>query len=344
MPRLGTDDALKALLPLPPIAEQKRIVEKIKSMMAVCDELEVQQKKRHETRLHLNNSAIDKLLTSQTPKEFTANWQRICDSFDVLYDHPDTVDNLRQAILQLAVQGKLGTQNSNDKPATTLLAKIALEKQKLSKERSTQPNIIPKSSESDQRTINLPTGWELIPLGEIIWLISGQHVEMSDYNTDGVGIPYLTGPIDFGERYPCISKWTEKPKTIANLNDILITVKGAGLGKNNVVNIEKLCISRQLMAIRCVGVSTEYIHLFIRSKYDYFQSIGVGIAIPGIGRDAILKMPCPLPPLAEQSRIVAKVDQLMALCDQLQTQLKQAQETSAKLTAAAVANLVSPNQ
>ncbi|WP_371413353.1 restriction endonuclease subunit S [Methanococcoides sp. NM1] len=127
---------------------------------------------------------------------------------------------------------------------------------------------------------------------------------------------------------------------MAKKNDILITVKGSGLGKNNIANIDEIAISRQLMAIRCNYLEYRYVHLFIQAKYDYFQSIGTGIAIPGISRNDVLNIMFPLPPFDEQKRIVAKVDQLMLLCDQLEAKIKQAQSDSEILMEVAVSNLL----
>ena len=73
----------------------------------------------------------------------------------------------------------------------------------------------------------MKAGWEVRPLGEVIDLISGQHIDAKDYNTDGKGVAYLTGPSDFGEVYPAISRWTEKPKKFAKSGDVLLTVKGS---------------------------------------------------------------------------------------------------------------------
>jgi type I restriction enzyme S subunit len=104
-PNFGSTHLSRVYIPIPPLEEQKRIVNKVYQLMALCDELEACQQKKHEQRIHLNNAALDKLLTALTPDEFAQHWQRICDNFDLLYDVPETVGQLRQAILQLAVQG-----------------------------------------------------------------------------------------------------------------------------------------------------------------------------------------------------------------------------------------------
>jgi len=117
--------------PLPPLNEQKRIVTKVDELMKLCDELEARQKKKRETRILINNAALNKLLTADTPETFTKNWQCIGDNFDILYSAPENIGKLRQAILQLAVMGKLVPQDANDEPAAVLLERIKKEKERL---------------------------------------------------------------------------------------------------------------------------------------------------------------------------------------------------------------------
>jgi len=266
------------------------------------------------------------------------------DNFGLLADAPNGVQKLREMILQLAVQGKLVPQNPKDEHASVLLKKIKAEKERLIKEGKTKKAKPLPPIKSDETPYALPNSWKWVRFGEIIDLISGQHIKSADYNSNSVGIAYLTGPSDFGDVHPIIAKWTKKPKTVAIKNDILLTVKGAGLGKNNIVDVDKVAISRQLMAIRCNDVDYSYIHLFINSKYSYFQSIGVGIAIPGISRENVLTLVSPLPPFNEQKRIVAKVDELMALCDELEARKQKVSINCIQLNDASIHKLLTARE
>ena len=155
-------------------------------------------------------------------------------------------------------------------------------------------------------------GWQTKRLGDLIELFSGQHIEAKDYNTAQRGVGYLTGPSDFGPVYPVISKWTEFPKVKARRDDILITVKGSGVGKINLLDEDEVAISRQLMAIRVTKADRQFVYSFLSSVFDHFQEESTGAAIPGISREQVLSLPIPVPPLAEQQRIVGVLDEAMA--------------------------------
>ena len=155
--------------------------------------------------------------------------------------------------------------------------------------------------------------WPVVALGHVCSLISGQHVNKDDYNTDRTGLGYLTGPADFGEKCTSFSKWTTIPKVIAEKGDVLITVKGSGLGKVNLLGAKKAAIGRQLMAIRSDAAIPGYIYSLLAGMYDHIQSLGNGAAIPGITRNDVLRLQIPLPDLAEQKSIIADLDRDMEL-------------------------------
>lgn len=179
--------------------------------------------------------------------------------------------------------------------------------------------------------------WTKGVLGDVIELISGQHLLAHEHNEDRRGIPYLTGPSDFGEKSPIPTRWTDQPKVTAEPGDILITVKGSGVGKTNVLVEQPTAISRQLMAIRVTGADPEFVHVVLKRAAEHFQNAKTGIAIPGIGRSEVLTLNVVLPPLAEQKRIVAKVDELMALCDRLEEQQQERETRHAALARASLA-------
>lgn len=321
------------IVPLPPLPEQHRIVERVDTLMALCDELEARQDAEAKRRRMLLESVLHALQDGTDPEGVAAAREIFAANFDLLVDDTESIADLRKTILQLAVQGRLVEQDPADEPASVLLERISAEKARLVKEKKIKKAKGLPPVDADEVPYALPEGWVWTRLGNIIDLISGQHIQKSDYHDSPRGIPYITGPIDFGEQYPIISKWTDKPKSISKENNILVTVKGAGLGKCNLVNLPELAISRQLMAIHCIGVDFRFIFIFIKSNYDYFQRKGVGIAIPGISREDVTSIPLSLPPLPEQHRIVERVDTLMALCDELDARVRAQEDAAERLLA-----------
>jgi type I restriction enzyme S subunit len=160
--------------------------------------------------------------------------------------------------------------------------------------------------------------WSLSNL-ELCRLVPGQHIMSRDYNPDGEGTPYITGPADFGTRFPEISKWTISPKSFSEPGDVLVTVKGAGVGKINCAPGFPLCIGRQVMALRpnSKHLVRDYLYYFLMDNYGYFQGVARSTTVPGLKREHIWDMDIPLPPVVDQRRIVAYLDSLQAQVDEL---------------------------
>jgi len=166
----------------------------------------------------------------------------------------------------------------------------------------------------------------------IAFVVAGQHIMSEEYNSSGEGVPYLTGPADFGNRIPEIKHWTLTPKVFSLPGDVLLTVKGAGVGKINLAPDVKVTIGRQLMAIRPNSnyLLSDFVFFFLQHRFKYFQTIATATTVPGFKKTDVETLKIPFPPLEEQHRIVAYLDDLQARVDAL----KQLQaETQAELEA-----------
>ena len=146
--------------------------------MALLDELEEKRERRNQKRIKLNNASLEKLLTSKDDKELKTNWKRIEENFSTLYSVQENVEKLKQAILQLAVQGKLVKQDPNDEPASELLKKIKKEKEKLIAEGKIKKQNNLSKIKDEEKPFELPKGWEWVRLGEIITLIQEMIYQM----------------------------------------------------------------------------------------------------------------------------------------------------------------------
>ena len=163
----------------------------------------------------------------------------------------------------------------------------------------------------------LPDGWEWKKLRDkvVCELIMGQSPSSDTYNSDGIGIPFFQGKTEFGEIYPRVSKYCTTPNKIAQIGDILLSVR-APVGPTNIANIE-CCIGRGLGAIRpnSKNTLTNYLLYFFRNFEIEISNKGKGSTFPAITKKELEEINIPLPPLKEQKRIVAKLDNLFAKID-----------------------------
>jgi type I restriction enzyme S subunit len=169
----------------------------------------------------------------------------------------------------------------------------------------------------------LPEGWRWVRLGEVCEIIMGQSPPSKSYNPAGRGLPFFQGKADFGEIYPTPRVWCDAPKKIARMNDILISVR-APVGAVNIAK-DTCCIGRGLAALR-LKAECELFWLFWYLKFieKYLAEKGSGSTFKAITKKDIENLFIPLPPLDEQKRIVARIEELM---DRIKEAKKLRQET-----------------
>lgn len=173
-----------------------------------------------------------------------------------------------------------------------------------------------------------------VKLSEVALVVSGQHILESDYNQSGLGIGYLTGPADFGLIQATITRWTQKPRVVCEPGDILVTVKGAGVGKINIAPEEPVAIGRQLMAVRgnCEEIDADFLFNFLLTRLSHFQDKAVGATVPGLSREDLESLDIPLPKIKVQRRIASHLKAQLAAVEEARSA---AQAQLAELTSLA---------
>ncbi len=355
LPRLNTTDARMTLIPVAPLPEQKRIVAKVDQLMALCDELEQQQQKMVSVRINLNKASLHSLTTASDPSTFQHAWHRIADHFDILYDTPATIQELRQAILQLAVQGKLVPQAPSDDSAEALVNAVHNKKEQLlsTGELKRLPPI-PKSKLALNPFL-LPSNWEWVRFEDLTIISSGVTKGRKLEGRKLVSLPYLRvanvqrGHLDLSMIKEIEIAEDEIEKFSLQSKDLLITEGGDWdkVGRTCIWNLEiPLCIHQNhvFKARKLLDEQNEkWLELYLNSvpARDYFAGSSKQTTnLASINKTQLRACPVPIPPLEEQKRIVEKVDQLMALCDDLEAKLTQSRSHSEKLMDAIVHNLV----
>jgi len=384
------------LFPLPPLAEQHRIVAKVYELMALCDQLEQEQADHQATHQTLVKTLLNGFTLRQAslrqaqgdrsstvyalrptaqdnrsnivhpepvegklvegmPVEgrfaeetTTADYfnQFIAEHFDTLFTTEDSIDQLKQTILQLAVMGKLVPQNPKDEPASVLLEKIAQEKAKLIEEGKIKKQKALAEITEDEKPFELPEGWEWIRLSNALMFISDYHANGS-YQIlkknvqllDDEDYAIMLRTTNFSDRnresYKYISEdaynFLSKSKVFEG--DIIMNKIGDPGASYFVDDRGKpMSLAMNLFLLRAMtGLVSEYAFLYLRANYDYVRSFAGGTSTQTITKDAVNNLIFQFPPIKEQHRIVTKVNQLLSLCDTLKANLNQAQTTQTQL-------------
>lgn len=175
-----------------------------------------------------------------------------------------------------------------------------------------------------QNERSLPDGWDWTTLGESCDVTLGQSPSSDTYNTDGIGLPFFQGKAEFGDLYPTIAKWCSKPKKIAEAEDILISVR-APVGPTNLCRV-KSCIGRGLAALRPRdGMPVKYFLYFLQFIEKEWDAKATGTTFKAISGSTLRNQQIPLPPLPEQERIVARIEELFTQLEAGTSALKRAQ-------------------
>ena len=166
-------------------------------------------------------------------------------------------------------------------------------------------------------------GWEVKRLGEVCEITMGQSPSSESYNDIGRGMPFFQGCSDFGKLYPHVTTYCDMPKKMADINDVLISVR-APIGTLNIANLH-CCIGRGLASVREIkGLSCyKYLYFFLLKSKEELQEKGTGATFKAIGKDALLNFPILVPSIEEQSRIVEELDLLSNIIEKKRQQLSE---------------------
>lgn len=328
--------------PLPPLLEQHRIVAKVDELMALCDQLEQQT----ESSLDAHNLLVDTLLTTltdaQDANELSANWARLADHFDTLITTDYAVEQLKQTILQLAVQGKLVPQDPNDEPASELLKRIAAEKEQLVRDKKIKRQK-PLAAISERETpFDLPENWEWVRLGNLGFSSTGKTPSTKDASNFTGDVPFIgpgqitpTGKLLDADKH--LSEKGALSSTVAMPGDLLMVCIGGSIGKSALCD-KRVAFNQQINTISPIYILPSYLHAAV-STDRFYRSVldeSTGSATPIINRSKWEELLVALCPEQEQHRIVTRLGELMTICDHLKDKLKDKEGNLLNLTNAIV--------
>lgn len=345
MPRLGTDDGRLALFPLAPEKEQHRIVAKVDELMALCDRLEAEQADAVSAHAQLVETLLGTLTQSTDAADLAANWQHLAEHFDPLFTTEASIDALKQAVLQLAVMGKLVAQDSHDEPASELLKRIAGERARLEAEGICKKFKAMPPVGDDERPFDVPNGW--------IWERVGNYVIQTDYGLSdktfaaAEGVPVLKmgdikgGHVVLGGQKAVPPTTEGLPYLFLEPDDLLYNRTNSAelVGKTGIFRgpAQQYSFASYLIRIRCANgmVSPTFLNFAMNApmfrETEIVPHLKQQCGQANVNGTILRSMRIPVPPAAEQHRIVAKVDELMAICERLKADLGTARQRQATL-------------
>ena len=291
----------------------------------------------------LSSKAIHNIIMPLPPVN---EQQRIAENIDRIFKFVDELDNkkddlrsliedVKSRILDLAIRGKLVTQDPTDEPASVLLERIKAEKEELIKQgkikRDKKKSVIFKGEDNsyyekigdeitcidDEIPFEIPENWAFSRLKSIWELISGRDLSPSDYNDLEDGIPYITGASNFINGKISLVRWTPKPQVITNHGDLLITCKGT-IGEIAINDFGKAHIARQIMAIRNIhNFNIDYLSLCLQFYIESIKQSAKGL-IPGISREDVLNIILPVPPNKYQIEVVEAIQKYKEILNSIE--------------------------
>ncbi|MFC3627782.1 restriction endonuclease subunit S [Vogesella amnigena] len=331
-------------VPMAPALAQSRIVAKVEELMALCDALETRGQLEAEQHARLTTTLFDALAASESAHQLQENWARLAASFDLVLDRPEAVDALEQTLLQLAVRGLLVPQDPADEPASELLKQIRAEKDRLIAEGKIKKDKPLPAISDEEKPFELPQGWEWVRLGQVSDFINGFAFPSNQFIDSGIGVVKI-GDIQNGRISTASMSYVSyefasglDSAITVHPGDMLIAMSGATTGKLgfNKTN-EVFLLNQRVGKITPFGVNRKFAFHYLTTKISENLQKSVGSAIPNLSTAQIKEIEFPLPPLAEQSRIVARVEALRALCGQLRERLAASRQAQAHLAEALVA-------
>ena len=332
---ISQSDIRNLWIPVCSVAEQARIVSRVEELMRVCDELEAKGQAEDTYHRQLVITLLGTLTDSASHQALTERWQLIAEHFDNLLDRPEAVDVLEKTILQLAVHGLLVPQDPDDEPAGEMLLKIKVTKERLIAEGSIRPEKISTAS-GIVSPFTLPPNWEWARLCDVTQITGGITLGRKTPVLKPVLYPYLRvanvqrGQLNLSVMKEVLIGQAELSRFEVRAGDLLITEGGDWdkVGRTAMWRNELQTCLHQNHVFKARGVSDKWNPLWAEHYLNsataraYFASAAKQTTnLASINMTQLKACLIPMPPLAEQIRIVTRVEELRRLCANLRTGL-----------------------
>jgi type I restriction enzyme S subunit len=348
--RLTSEYFASRPFPLPPLAEQARIAEKVDELMGLCDKLEAQQQKKRQLQNQLRNAILQTVSKATNPVELKQHWQRLQDYFEQLFSAPEDLQELRDLVLNLAFQGLITEEVDTDEPSICIVNRLVSKKRELIEEGVIKRK---KASSTDIREEEYftPPHWEKAPIDGIFRFIDYRG-KTPTKTTSGISLVTAKNirpgsieiePAEFISEDSYVSWMT---RGFPKKGDLLFTTE-APLG--NVARIEmepSFALAQRVINLQPYDEINTRCTMFFMMSPIFQKQLDInatGMTAKGIKAAKLKQIKLPIPPKEEQERILLIVNSLMEVCDELSNKLGLKNRVAEQLTTSAIAALTGTN-
>ena len=351
-PAINDADFADLPFPLPPLPEQYRIVAKVAELMALSDKLDAARRERDKRCDRLTAAAYHHLNNVENAEAARKHASFYVSHLPTLTSRPEQIPALREAILNLAVSGRIVLQDENDEPVSKLLERICLEQQRLIAAGTIPKPKVRPSDAPTELAFEPPKSWESILFGRLCNVVTSGSRGWAEYYSESGPRFIRAQNIRFGKLrlgdLACVNppKKSEGTRTQVTRGDLLVVITGAGVTNPALLDTDlgEAYVSQHVALIKPTDTNlSAWLLLCLMAPMGGRAELvtrAYGAGKPGLNLDNIRSLTIPLPPLAEQRRIVAKVDELMAFCNRLETQLAKAKDETSHLLESVLHNVL----
>lgn len=352
-PSISYDDLAGLAFGLPPLVEQQLIVERVHELMQLCDDLEAQQQARNDVATRLRASSLDALTTADNEDDFQKAWSRVHENWAALFADHLSIEELRQTILQLAVRGRISVPSLSDESVAEVLARVDHRKASLVAEGALRKRTELIRPETSEFPVPLPSGWSLERLDRITAIMGGIAKGRKLGARETRSMPYLrvanvkAGKLALEEIKEIQIPIDEIAKYKLEHGDVLLTEGGDWdkLGRSAIWRSEVDICAHQNHVFRArpldPSILPEWVSMFTNSPDGrrYFQSKAKRTTnLASINMTELRATAIPLPPASVQREIIQRVNQLLALCDELEASIERKDRSSNEIRLSAASS------
>lgn len=348
-PAVSDEKFYAGVVPLPPAEEQTRIVAKVDELMALCDKLEDDQQKRRKLQNTLRQATLQAVAKAQSPHELQTSWARLEANFGRLFSAPEDVVSLKSLMLNIAMRGFLVEQSGLDTSAHKQLQEIEAERLQRVADKTIKASTAIPLPRAEELPYSLPKGWAWARVADLVEVGTGATPRKSEHDYYGGAIPWYTSSAT-NDKFARVPETYISEKALSETNckifpagSLIVALYGQGKTRGQVSELTLAGATNQAIAALVFFEASlrtkRFLKYYFEKIYDEIRLQAEGGPQPNLSVGKIKETFVPLPPVEEQERIVARLDELLGQCEGMSDLLKAKNAAAQQLVRVAVSSL-----